>query len=525
MKNTFFKICLAAAALVAAAVSCSTVSGEPPVIEGVRVCDPEYADSLFTQATPGSMVAIIGRHLSGVKELWVNDQEVSFNATYNTDKSLVFSIPSEYSEDSNGNVSEFKLTYWNPELSNSIRLSTDYGTASYEFKVLCPTGKVSTFLADSYPVGKGTKMTVTGTNFLDIQEVYLTDINLYGLADSKIRDTVTVEHKAVVSDYKVTENRYLDTKEKAYVTDCVMTFTMPQFDSEDGYFVIDTPQGLIHCVYQVNPPAEVDFISSLMPVPGETVTVKGSFFVNVESITIGSEVIPVSEINVKNTGEMSFTMPAAPAETTPLVIKTGSGSTSVPFYDYSTLLADFDGIGVNMGWSPDVPLYEEYQGITANGLFAVWDEAPAAWWGTMAYYGYQWSETTEGTIDPFVLPDYDSETPASQIYLSYEAWIKQPFGNALIVYLFEGDKNWEWCVDGTYDYDNACQSEQTVIDINGDQPLEQWFNAAIPLSKFGVSTWGDFVDSKPAKVRLMMRADRGADQVFVCADNIRIEKR
>ena len=64
-----------------------------PVITAVRSCDPAKADSTFTKAGTGSLLAIIGQNLSKVQKVYINDQQVYFNPTMNTDHSVVVTIP------------------------------------------------------------------------------------------------------------------------------------------------------------------------------------------------------------------------------------------------------------------------------------------------------------------------------------------------------------------------------------------------------------------------------------------------
>lgn len=90
--------------------SCKNNEGDgngTPVIKYIRLTDPALADSTFTDVNPGTMIAVIGENLSGVMEVYINGQEISFNSTYSTPTSLIISVP--YDED-------FKLSGPNPEL-------------------------------------------------------------------------------------------------------------------------------------------------------------------------------------------------------------------------------------------------------------------------------------------------------------------------------------------------------------------------------------------------------------------------
>ena len=62
--------------------SCKNNEGDgngTPVIKYIRLTDPALADSTFTDVNPGTMIAVIGENLSGVMEVYINGQEISFN--------------------------------------------------------------------------------------------------------------------------------------------------------------------------------------------------------------------------------------------------------------------------------------------------------------------------------------------------------------------------------------------------------------------------------------------------------------
>lgn len=113
--------------------SCSddkSSGGGVPEILGVRSCDPALADSLFTKASPGQVIAVIGQNLGGVMKVYINDQEVYFNPNMNTDHSVIVNVPTE----KNG----FKLTAFNSDLKDEIRIETSHGTCTYAFKIKVP---------------------------------------------------------------------------------------------------------------------------------------------------------------------------------------------------------------------------------------------------------------------------------------------------------------------------------------------------------------------------------------------------
>jgi len=49
----------------------------PPVIDYIRLSDPESSDSLIVSATLGTGIVIMGKNLSGTREIWFNDQKAT----------------------------------------------------------------------------------------------------------------------------------------------------------------------------------------------------------------------------------------------------------------------------------------------------------------------------------------------------------------------------------------------------------------------------------------------------------------
>ena len=86
MKNYISCFCVAIVCMMQMLcfVSCKSDGddGGQPVITGVRTIDPEKADSLFTEADPWDIIVLVGHNLGGAKEIYINDQKISFNPTY-----------------------------------------------------------------------------------------------------------------------------------------------------------------------------------------------------------------------------------------------------------------------------------------------------------------------------------------------------------------------------------------------------------------------------------------------------------
>ncbi|MCE1156810.1 MAG: hypothetical protein LWW91_11920, partial [Bacteroidales bacterium] len=65
-----------------------------PEVRYVRIPDVLSADSLLVSAFMGSNIAIIGKNLTSVTELWFNDQKAVLNTSLMTDKVIIVGVPS-----------------------------------------------------------------------------------------------------------------------------------------------------------------------------------------------------------------------------------------------------------------------------------------------------------------------------------------------------------------------------------------------------------------------------------------------
>lgn len=502
--------------------------GGQPVIEGVRVTDPALADSLFEQAYPGKMIAIIGRNLGNCQRLYINDQKVSFNPNLNTDHSIIVTIPTEEDND-------FKLTAFNPNLKSEIRLETLGGVATYSFKVLAPTPHMER-IAGKYPRRAGDVITVYGQNFLDLERVYFTDVNPRGDqddddADGAIIATPVIGNEIEVTDFTLDQERYIDPKTKKYVTDSKMSAVLPSIPYDNGYLVMVTPQGTSVIDYAAIPPMPiVKNMSSDMPIPGTKVTLYGSYFVEVQSIKIGDDiVVPGSDVTVEeNESELSFILPAKPQSTTTIqVVTPGGTSPAMAFYPYETLLLDFDDTtyAKDNNWSPNAQYLvatPDAAPYVSDGKFALFSGKNTAsnWWGTMVFW-----DTKVGNSLKF--PDFSviaEDTPLDDVYLKFEVYNEYVFTKSIEFKFVSKDgsehkyENW--------DSSNGVQFKPEFQDQFGDPHYGEWYMSLIPLSRFAGfegKTYKDFVNSDLYRIRIMLFNKTGqAEDVFFGFDNLRI---
>lgn len=69
-------------------------AGEPSVTY-IRITDPLSSDSLLVSAGQGQMVAIMGKNLQSVRELWFNDLQASLNPNFITSTTIITRIPTQ----------------------------------------------------------------------------------------------------------------------------------------------------------------------------------------------------------------------------------------------------------------------------------------------------------------------------------------------------------------------------------------------------------------------------------------------
>jgi len=109
-----------------------------PQIGYVRLTDPEKADSLIVSAFLGNTIALIGKNLQNVKQVWFNDQEAYLNTSFITDFSIIVTIPDAIPE----------------VVTNEITLITYGGIESkYPFYVGVPGPKLDGMTCEYVPDG------------------------------------------------------------------------------------------------------------------------------------------------------------------------------------------------------------------------------------------------------------------------------------------------------------------------------------------------------------------------------------
>lgn len=478
----FAVLCISQQALFTSCSDDDSSGGGVPEITGVRSCDPTKADSLFTKASPGQVIAIIGHNLNDALKVYINDQPVYFNPNMNTDHSIIVNVPTE----KNG----FKLTAFNSDLKDEIRVETTHGTCTYSFKISAGY-PILQRIAASYPRETGDEINVYGLNLTDIENAYFTSMTveeIEALEGEEIGGT-----KVPISGLQVVKKeRGINSMTNAYETQSQLRFNLPDLPFTEGTLVIETAGGTAYIPYSKTPGQPVIFyVSNDMPQIGETLIITGREFVQVESVKYGDVTLNESEFRVSESEDSIYVnfaqKPSIGSETT-LTVTTPGGEVSVErFYDHSTILTTFDGDATDNGWGPNASYVDSG---TADGQYAYIyvPEEGQQWWGTMIYFRKDWSGNS------FPLSDNIPETAtADEVYFATNVFSESDYNNGsfwgYIRYMFQpiGDAEnqydnhigWE-----NYDEQIAKLEQPVLADINNQAPTGKWYRHVLPLSKF-----------------------------------------
>lgn len=504
-----------------------------PEITGVRSCDPEKADSLFNKAGCGSVIAIIGNNLSDVRNVYINDQSVSFNSTMNTSHSLIVTIPTE--------EKGFKLSAFDSSLKDEIRVETSHGTAVCQFKILAPYPQVSR-IAALYPRNAGNTMTVYGLNLVDIQKVYLADVTGEAL-DTTVWDKDNVPGNHIACEYKnIKADHAINPENQAYRTTSVVEVIVPEGVPEHGALVFECAAGTSYLNFNRLPGKPVVLsCSNDMPEIGETLVLTGRDFTQIDQITYGD--VTLKQVNGDYTVSESEDSIYIPFKHKPsvegnnmiLTVTNPAGSATVDrFYDYGTILTTFDNDdATDNGWGPNAS-YEDAG--TADGKYAHINVATEyqQWWGTMVYFRKDWSGNSFSFSD-----NIPASATADELYLTmnvfdagdynngsfwgYLRYMIQPLGDAENQY-----DNFDWAEGG---YDSNPQVGKypdgpVLQDINGKNYKNKWYRAIVPLSKFGCYAGKSFSDIKTTGLNQFriqsINQSTTSGKIDVKFDNIRV---
>ncbi len=483
-----------------AIVSCTDDSeNNAPVIHGVRMIEPEYADSLFNEAVPGQSIVIVGENLATTSEIYINDQKIQFSGTYVTNTHIILTIPSE-----------IELTGMNPSLKNEIRLHTKGGVATYPFHINAGWCQIVSMKAN-YPIASGDEITLIGTNFIDIESVMYVDKlpddekeddrEWWEIADDLNTRAATQEIQGVdISDYWVNATATeLHVKLPNNLVDC-------------GWLLVKTHTNTqTVMVFKNATKSTITGINSDMPVLGSTVRIYGSGFVGVMSIIMGDNevIVPTKDLKISDNADViEFTMPALPTKGKTLTLVNPAGDVTIPFYDTSMVMFDLDGKGVlNWGGAKEITGDGVNPPYVTSGKCAGLSndiQGPNYWWG----------EGRMGFKDmPIPVSAIPEDTPIDKIELRFEGYFMTDFKYTEVEFKF--GENGQW------------RREKPHSLFNNGILLNEWTTYYYPLSFLAGSakTWGEYVKTITMPefvIHAIANTTNNSEHIQFYVDNLRI---
>jgi len=134
------------------------------------------ADSTTDTGNLGNNYVILGQNLGTTTKILINGVSIYFNRALNSDNSVVFTIPTN-------------IPTTQPQ-SNTIVLTTLYGTVTYKFTVVPPAPSITT--TSDYDFTAGSTLTFTGVTFLPVTSIKLKGTNDALTIVSRTDTTMTV---------------------------------------------------------------------------------------------------------------------------------------------------------------------------------------------------------------------------------------------------------------------------------------------------------------------------------------------
>lgn len=130
----------------------------PPVIEKVRLTDPETADQAIETAGLGQIIVIVGRNFHNLQEVHINGMLTRFNPTLATDTHIIIAV-----DDDTPTLAT------DPDVPNNVTVVTKAGQASAELVVLPPPPRINSISNEFAQAGE--TLTIKGLYFFFVEEV------------------------------------------------------------------------------------------------------------------------------------------------------------------------------------------------------------------------------------------------------------------------------------------------------------------------------------------------------------------
>lgn len=468
MRNLYSLLLFIGIVLGTITISCTNnESSDAPVITGVRMLDPQHADSLFNEGVAGQMIVLVGENLATTYEIYINDQRVSFQGPYVTDTHIILTIPSS-----------IKLTGVDPSLKNEIRVHTRNGVVTYPFHINAGKCQISAMKAN-YPVDAGDEVVLVGENFIDIESVaYVDQLSDDGKEDDREWWEIADETKSKAASQDIRRIEISDYWVENQATE--LHLRLPDGMADCGWILVTTHTNTQNVIlYKNATKSTITGINSDMPVLGSTVRIYGTGFIGVMSISFGDGeiVIPASKLKISEDADIiEFTMPDIPTKGKTLKLANVAGDVTIPFYDTSMLMFDLDNLGT-LDWGGA----KQIAGDGANPPYVTSGKC-AGINGDIVGPNYWWGDGRMAFKNMVIPESIPADTPLDKIEIRYEGYYMTLFDYTRVTVSFG---NFGLSVD-----------EKPKSVLNGEIIQNEWASYHIPatiLSK-NSSTWGELVN-------------------------------
>lgn len=323
----------------------------PPVVTEVRNYAASPNDTTVTTLNTGQWVVLIGRHLSGVSQVYFGSVPATINNTYFTESSIVVQVPSIPFQ----SVPTDKV--------NEITVVNSKGATTFTIDIVGEPIITHVRSAESAP-----NDTIVDIIFPGQQ------INLIGY---NLRNATTIAFQGIAAD--LTNVIYTDTSAIVQVPEDLS-------GSDDELIDMITYTNSVgtgtYSIKILGPPI-ITRISLENPNEGDVIYLYGNNFVSVESITFAGESISSFEVS-SDGASVELTVPAL-SQGGPVVVTTPAGSFTTTFNvnDLTTgVLCNFDDISP-VGWGgggatvdddpTQFPGNKDKYAKLQNDLLAPWD--------------------------------------------------------------------------------------------------------------------------------------------------------
>ncbi len=130
----------------------------PPVIEYIRLTDPDADDEVIETAGLGQVIVIVGKNFHNLEEVYINGVLTLFNPTLATDTHIIIAV-----DDDTPTLAT------HPDVPNTVTVVTKGGQATASLAILPPPPRVASISNEFARAGE--TLTIRGLYFFFVEEV------------------------------------------------------------------------------------------------------------------------------------------------------------------------------------------------------------------------------------------------------------------------------------------------------------------------------------------------------------------